>query len=93
MSVKNHKSYGHIKKSKPCPKGTKPVPVRYKRKWKAYSLNRAFWKEVLEGRMIVKVTHDKMGVKSLVLDNGETITLTGTKSRLSIVLHPFNIKD
>jgi len=48
-------------------------PIKYKKKWRARSLNKPFWTEVLVGRTITKLIFDKEGVIAMKLDNGEIV--------------------
>lgn len=86
--MKKIKNIGKSKKT-----NSKFVPLRYKSKWKSFSLNKKFWREVFLNRKIVGIKWDDFGIKSLILDNGEKINLTGNKSRISIVLHQDSIKE
>lgn len=60
------------------------VPIKLAKKWKPMSINKTFWKEVLEGRTISKVKFDKTGVKTLVLDDGVHVEVCGHEGRLAV---------
>lgn len=47
--------------------------IKYKNKYIPNRLNKAFWKEVLVGRKIKKITFDKIGIKTIHLDSGEVL--------------------
>ncbi len=47
--------------------------INYKNKWKAGSLNKPLWKEVLIGKKIVGIKWDENRMTSLKLDSGETL--------------------
>ena len=42
----------------------------YKNKWKAFSINKSFWREALLGRSIKRIYWAKDGIKALALDDG-----------------------
>lgn len=48
---------------------------KYQAVWKPNSLNEPFWREVLEGRKIVRIDFDEHGISALHLDSGETVFL------------------
>lgn len=50
---------------------------KYKNKWEAYSVNEAFWREVLEGRVIQEVKFDDKGIRGILLDSGELVSVQG----------------
>lgn len=47
--------------------------MAYKSKWKQYSLNKTFWKEVLVGKKIKNISFNKDGIKYILLDSGEKV--------------------